>query len=119
MLPLRSLSGSWRTIQGQGSAGIVFRRIPSTWSTRQRKQASLWGLAYKGGVKDTRRSPSVDLLRSFQRFGVKAIIFDPFVGTVKVGSVRYASAGSMLDSVKGADAVVIATNHAEFRQVDL
>jgi len=61
----------------------------------------------------------VDLLRIFQRFGVKAIVFDPFVETIKVGSVRYASAGSMLDSVKAADAVVIATNHAEFRQVDL
>src|SRR6266576_2768610 len=82
-------------------------------------RVALWGLAYKGGVKDTRRSPSVDLLRIFQRFGVKAIVFDPFVETIKVGSVRYASAGSMLDSVKAADAVVIATNHAEFRQVDL
>ena len=79
----------------------------------------LWGLSYKGGVKDTRRSPSVDLLRIFQRFGVKVIVFDPFVETIKVGSVHYASAGSMLDSVKGADAIVIATNHAEFRQVDL
>ena len=82
-------------------------------------RVALWGLAYKGGVKDTRRSPSVDLLRIFQRFGVKAIVFDPFVETIKVGSVHYTSAGSMLDSVKGADAVVIATNHAEFRQVDL
>ena len=61
----------------------------------------------------------MDLLRIFQRFGVKAIVFDPFVETIKVGSVHYTSAGSMLDSVKGADAVVIATNHAEFRQVDL
>src|SRR5439155_1189070 len=44
---------------------------------------------------------------------------DPFVGTIKVGSVQYTSTGSLLDSVKGVDAVVIATNHAAFRQVDL
>jgi UDP-N-acetyl-D-glucosamine dehydrogenase len=85
----------------------------------RKARVALWGLSYKGGVKDTRRSPSVDLLRIFQRFGVKATVFDPFVETIKVGSVHYASAGSMLDSVKGADAIVIATNHAEFRQVDL
>jgi len=82
-------------------------------------KVALWGLSYKGGVKDTRRSPSVDLLKLFRRFGVKVVAYDPFVDTIKVGSVEYTSAGSILDSVKGADAVVIATNHAAFRQINL
>jgi UDP-N-acetyl-D-glucosamine dehydrogenase len=82
-------------------------------------KVALWGLAYKGGVKDTRRSPSVDLLKIFQRSGVKVVAYDPFVETIKVGGVQYASAGSILDSVKGADAVLIATNHSAFREVDL
>ena len=58
-------------------------------------------------------------MKIFQRFGVKVVAYDPFVETIKVGSVQYKSAGSLLDSVKGVDAVVIATNHAEFRDVDL
>jgi UDP-N-acetyl-D-glucosamine dehydrogenase len=82
-------------------------------------KVALWGLAYKGGVKDTRRSPSVDLLKIFQRSGVKVVAYDPFVDKIKVGSVQYVSAGSILDSVKGADAVLIATNHSAFREVDL
>ena len=82
-------------------------------------KVALWGLSYKGGVKDTRRSPSVDLLKIFQRLGVKVVAYDPFVETIKVGSFQYASASSILDSVKGVDAVVIATNHAAFRAVDL
>jgi UDP-N-acetyl-D-glucosamine dehydrogenase len=82
-------------------------------------KVALWGLAYKGGVKDTRRSPSIDLLKIFQRSGVKVVVYDPFVETIKVGSVQYKSAGSILDSVKGADAVLIATNHSAFREVDL
>jgi UDP-N-acetyl-D-mannosaminuronic acid dehydrogenase len=82
-------------------------------------KVALWGLAYKGGVKDTRRSPSMDLLKIFQRSGVKVVPYDPFVEKIKVGSVQYASAASILDSVKGADAVLIATNHAAFREVDL
>jgi UDP-N-acetyl-D-mannosaminuronate dehydrogenase len=80
---------------------------------------ALWGLAYKEGVKDTRRSPSVDLLKLFQRSGVKTVVYDPFVETIKVGSVQYKSASSIIDSVKGVDAVVIATNHAAFREADL
>jgi UDP-N-acetyl-D-glucosamine dehydrogenase len=94
----------------------TFRKFKK--SPRKAKVA-LWGLAYKGGVKDTRRSPSVDLLKIFQRSGVKVVAYDPFVETIKVGSAQYESAGSLLDSVKGVDAVVIATNHAEFRDVDL
>ena len=82
-------------------------------------KVALWGLSYKGGVKDTRRSPSVDLLKIFQRSGVKVVTYDPFVERIKAGSVVYASASSILDSVEGADAVVIATNHVAFRQVDL
>ncbi len=82
-------------------------------------KVALWGLSYKGGVKDTRRSPSVDLLKIFQRSGVKVVAYDPFVEKIKVGSVQYASAGSILDSVKGADAVMIATNHSAFREIDL
>jgi len=82
-------------------------------------KVAVWGLSYKGGVKDTRRSPSVDLLKIFRRVGLKVVVYDPFVGTIKVGSVQYTSTGSLLDSVKGVDAVVIATNHAAFRQVDL
>ncbi len=85
----------------------------------RKAKVALWGLAYKGGVKDTRRSPSVDLLKIFQRSGVKVVAYDPFVETIKVGSVQYKSTGSILDSVKGVDAVVMATNHAEFRDVDL
>jgi len=85
----------------------------------RRVKVALWGLSYKGGVKDTRRSPSVDLLRIFKRLGVKVVAYDPFVETIKVGSVQYASTSSILDSVKGADAVVIATNHAAFREADL
>jgi len=94
----------------------AFRKVKK--SPRKAKVA-LWGLAYKGGVKDTRRSPSVDLLKIFQRSGVKVVAYDPFVETIKVGSKQYKSAGSILDSVKGADAIVIATNHAEFRDADL
>jgi len=94
----------------------TFRRMRKN---PRKVKVALWGLAYKGGVNDTRRSPSVDLLKIFQRSGVKVVAYDPFVETIKVGSVHYASAGSILDSVKGADAVLIATNHSAFRDVDL
>ncbi len=79
----------------------------------------LWGLAYKGEVRDTRRSPSLDLLKLFRKSRFKVQVYDPHVPTVLVGGISYQSSNSLLDSVKGADALVIATNHKAFRQADL
>jgi UDP-N-acetyl-D-glucosamine dehydrogenase len=119
--PLRMVSAA--EVLNNGMPKHTVERLLKTFRKQKKSprkvKVALWGLAYKGGVKDTRRSPSVDLLKIFQRAGVKVVVYDPFVEKLKVGSVQYSSAGSILDSVKGADAVVIATNHAGFREVDL
>src|SRR6266849_2302386 len=119
--PLRMVSSA--EVLNNGMPKHTVERLLKTFRKMKKNprkaKVALWGLAYKGGVKDTRRSPSVDLLKLFQRSGVKVAAYDPFVDTIKVGSVQYKSAGSILDSVKGVDAVVMATNHAEFRDVDL
>ena len=119
--PLKMVSAA--EVLNNGMAKHTVERLLKTFrqlkKNPRRMKVALWGLAYKGGVKDTRRSPSVDLLKIFQRSGVKVVAYDPFVETIRVGSAQYTSAGSILDSVKGADAVVIATNHAAFRDVHL
>src|SRR6059036_900617 len=120
-LPLRMVSAA--EVLNNGMPRHTVERLLNTLrklkKNKREVKVALWGLSYKGGVKDIRRSPSVDLLKIFKRLGVRVVAYDPFVETIKVGSVRYASARSILDSVKGADAVVIATNHAAFREVDL
>jgi UDP-N-acetyl-D-glucosamine dehydrogenase len=120
-LPLRIVSTAELLNNGMPKHTVerllkTFRKLKKN---PRKAKVALWGLAYKGGVKDTRRSPSLDLLKIFQRSGVRVVAYDPFVATIKVGGAQYKSAGSLLDSVKGVDAVVIATNHAEFRDVDL
>ena len=119
--PLRMVSAA--EVLNNGMPAHTVERLIKTLRNLKKNprkvKVAVWGLAYKGGVKDIRRSPSLDLLKIFQRSGVKVVAYDPFVEKVKVGSVQYASAGSILDSVKGMDAVVIATNHAAFRDVDL
>ena len=119
--PLRMVSAAEVLNNGmpQHTVERLLKTLRKMKKNPRKVRVALWGLSYKGGVKDTRRSPSVDLLKIFKRLGVKVVAYDPFVETIKVGSVQYASASSILDSVKGADAVVIVTNHAAFREVDL
>ncbi len=79
----------------------------------------VWGLAYKGEVKDTRRSPSLELLRLLKQSRAKIRVFDPYVPRVTVGGKTYESSGSEIESVRNADALIIATAHNAFRSVNL
>jgi len=79
----------------------------------------VWGLAYKGEVKDTRRSPSLELLRLLKQSRAKIRVFDPYVPRVTVGGKEYESGSSEIESVRDADALIIATAHNAFRSFDL
>jgi UDP-N-acetyl-D-glucosamine dehydrogenase len=79
----------------------------------------IWGLAYKGEVKDTRRSPSLELLRLLKQSRAKIRVFDPYVPRVVVGGKTYESSSSEIESVRDADALMIATAHNAFRSVEL
>ncbi len=79
----------------------------------------VWGLAYKGEVKDTRRSPSLELLRLLKKSKAKVRVFDPYVKNVSVTGRNYESSRSEIESVRGADALIIATAHNAFRSTDL
>jgi len=79
----------------------------------------VWGLAYKGEVKDTRRSPSLELLKLLKQSRAKIRVFDPYVPRVIVGGKTYESSSSEIESVRDADALMIATAHNAFRTVDL
>ena len=80
---------------------------------------TVWGLAYKGEVKDTRRSPSVELLKLLRQSRAKIRVFDPYVPGVTVGGKVCESSSSEAESVRDADALIIATAHNAFRGVDL
>ena len=79
----------------------------------------VWGLAYKAEVKDTRRSPSLELLKLLKQSRAKIRVFDPYVPQVTVGGKAYESSSSEMESVQDADALVIATAHNAFRSIDL
>ena len=79
----------------------------------------VWGLAYKGEVKDTRRSPSVELLKLLGQSRARVRVFDPYVRSVEVGGKTYSSSSSDIESARGANAIIIATAHNSFRNTDL
>ncbi len=80
---------------------------------------ALWGLSYKGEVKDTRRSPAIEVLNLLESRGAAIRVYDPFVPTIRVGARSVDSTKTLADSVEKADCILIATSHKLFGKVDL
>ncbi len=80
---------------------------------------ALWGLSYKGQVRDTRRSPAVEILKLLQSAGAVVRVYDPFVPSLRVGGEWVKSTRTLSDSVESADCILIATAHRAFGKADI
>ena len=73
------------------------------------------GVAYKGGVDDTRGSPAKIIIRELLNNKVEVIVYDPYTRET-FGAQK---AETLEEAIVGSDAVIIVTDHPEFRQLDL
>lgn len=73
-----------------------------------------FGVAYKGGVGDTRESPAIGILQRLISKGAKVSYTDPHVPSIDIGGVRFLSVNITTDMLTSADCVVILTDHPEF-----
>jgi nucleotide sugar dehydrogenase len=119
--PLRLVSAS-KAINSEMPIHVVDRLrkgLRKTGKNPSTSRIAVWGLAYKGEVKDTRRSPSLEVLKQLSNSRMKFNVYDPYVPKVRSRNREYVSTGSLEDSVKDCDAILILTNHKIFRETDL
>jgi UDP-N-acetyl-D-glucosamine dehydrogenase len=94
----------------------VVERISEALNTRKKAingaRIHLFGLAYKKDVSDMRESPALDILQLLHRRGAELSYTDPYVPTLKEGSVALQSIPE--EKVDGVDCAVIATDHKVF-----
>lgn len=87
----------------------------------RKSKITILGLAFRGGVSDTRLSPTYDLLRELARLKMKdVIVHDPLVKDdgllAKFRDVRLIS--DLDDAISGRDLIILATNHKEYSNID-
>jgi len=89
------------------------------------KTIAVWGLAFKPDSDDIRDSPALDIAEGIARAGAHVHAFDP--EAMGPAERRISSGGlsdsftlsaSAKDALEGADALVVATEWAEFRHFD-
>jgi len=85
------------------------------------RRFALWGLAFKANTDDIRESMALELIDGLVNLGAEVVVHD-FAAMeavkAKIGDkVRYAA--TPLEACEGADALIIATEWAQYREADL
>jgi UDP-N-acetyl-D-mannosaminuronate dehydrogenase len=82
---------------------------------------SLLGLAFRGGVSDTRLSPTYDVIKELKKLKVKEIrIHDPLVKKDNFIS-KYNNTflfNKLPEAIKGADLIMVIADHEEYKKLN-
>ena len=107
-------------LAGQVNASMpayVVERIGEALNTMKKavngSRIHLFGVAYKKDVSDMRESPALDVLELLSRRGATLSYTDPFVPTLRHGSIDLISVPEN-QAGEGIDCAVICTNHGVF-----
>jgi UDPglucose 6-dehydrogenase len=105
-----------------GQRERFLKRVRDTLWVLREKHIAVWGLAFKPDTDDIRSSVAIDLVADMLREGAIVKAYDP-KGAERAREVQSIAAativGSPLEAVEGAEALVIATDWAEFATLDL
>jgi UDPglucose 6-dehydrogenase len=85
------------------------------------KDIAVLGISFKGGTFDARSSPALSVIAALAERGARVRAFDPLADETAPQYVAALAelAPSMERAVQGCHALVIATDHPEFRELDL
>lgn len=95
-------------------------RIVSEMQRVKGRKITVLGLAFKPGTDDLREAPALKLIDALLKMGAKINAYDPVAETKAKKMFPMVSYYKEISgAVKGADAIVIATEWPEFREMDL
>jgi UDPglucose 6-dehydrogenase len=102
---------------------LLARRVSEAFGGHlEGRRIALWGLAFKPGTDDLREAPSEVLIRALLAAGAEVVAHDPMAMPAARrrhalwGGLRYAA--DPLGAVAGADALIIATEWPQYREID-
>lgn len=74
---------------------------------------TIFGVAYKGDIGDTRETPALKFIRLAEKEGYRVKLYDPYV---KDEDFEYPLL-SLNDAVENSDCIVVLTDHSEFKSL--
>jgi UDPglucose 6-dehydrogenase len=116
-LPTPLLDGLWQSNKLQN--GTVVRRILRHLGSLHGRKIAVWGLTYKPDTSTLRRSAALEVIAELHREGAVVTAHDPKADRAEVAQAGgFSFAEDPLFAAAGADALVLMTPWAEYRQTD-
>jgi nucleotide sugar dehydrogenase len=81
-------------------------------------KVAVLGLSYKANTGDVRESPAEPIVRELQKLGADLRLCDPYIPTEEVEQHFGIPNLPLAKALKGAQAIVLVTDHKEFRGLD-
>lgn len=94
---------------------LIIKSLALTKRNAKESKICVLGTAYKGATSDSRLSPSKKVIKRLIQLGAEVIVYDPYCKETFKGK----AAENLCIAVKGADCIVIMTDHPEFKKLDL
>ncbi|MEX0985656.1 MAG: UDP-glucose/GDP-mannose dehydrogenase family protein [Actinomycetota bacterium] len=106
-------------INDEATDAVLARVEEAVWNV-EGKRVALLGLAFKPDTDDIRSSPALTIATRLLRDGADVVGYDPEAARLAAAEVPgLRTAGSALEAATGAHCVVLATEWAEFADLDL
>jgi UDP-N-acetyl-D-mannosaminuronic acid dehydrogenase len=84
----------------------------------KRAKVVVLGVSYRPNVKETRYSPSLDLISILKKRGAKVTAFDPLYNGSEMESMGLQSEPTLRKSIEKADCAILAVAHEELKNLD-
>ena len=96
---------------------LVTEALNDVGKTVRGAKIAVLGVAYKANVHDIQLTPVSKIFDQLKQMGALITIYDPMFVDEEVFGVK--CSGGLADAVRGADCIVVGTDHREFKSLDL
>ncbi len=87
--------------------------------TIRRAKISVFGVSYRPNVKETSGSPVKELINMLSKKGALVHVCDPLFSYKELMTLDYPAERTLLKAVEGADCLIIAIGHDQFKRLNL
>jgi nucleotide sugar dehydrogenase len=84
----------------------------------KRAKVAVLGISYRPNVKETRFSPTLELISILKKRGARVISFDPLFNASEMESMGLTSEPTLRRAIEKADCVILTVAHDEFKDMD-
>jgi UDPglucose 6-dehydrogenase len=121
---LQDVAAYWQSVvelnswQQHRIARLVVQRL---FGTVTGKRIAVLGFAFKADTNDTREAPAIRICHDLLEEGAQLALYDPKVSEAQIqadlGEGSWQRSEAVLEAARGADALLVLTEWAEFRQL--